>query len=496
MLPSMTSSPTRTTRPPRTSGSTVTCELDRAAVEPAERVGQPASAAAVESGTAVVTWATDWSRRRWPTRRAARRRSRRAPTRGPVSRRVRSSCVGDRADLPPTQPVEQRRLALGRRPRGRSGSARARGRRRRSGRSGRARPRRRPARRGASAASSAASVARVIGASTRSTGGDQRCRADRPRRGRARVGDTLPPNSRAATPAGPLVGDAAVGQRPAQRRAAGRAAARRRTARRPSSSSAGPAATCARATAVLQRSRPSAARLEPPSARAPPSAVARPSPSSSARNRSTVRAGAASSARDSPTTRPARSTASVADLARAARDDLLARSAASCSSPRATIGRLRLRPGRASSSRICCPSALRLVADLRRLGAGLGQLRAVLLQSACGLGLHGLGPLDAALDRLAAGREDLLEARRDELGEHDQKTTTNATSPMMISPSRAGSERVRRLRAASRMVRCRVSRGLVRSTSVRVRSDQVPKTKGTTKPISASASESAKPRKA
>ena len=61
-----------------------------------------------------------------------------------------------------------------------------------------------------------------------------------------------------------------------------------------------------------------------------------------------------------------------------------------------------------------------LVTDLRGLVAGLGQLAAVLLQRRLGLGLHRLGPLDAALDRLTARAEDLLEARRDELREHEE----------------------------------------------------------------------------
>ena len=68
---------------------------------------------------------------------------------------------------------------------------------------------------------------------------------------------------------------------------------------------------------------------------------------------------------------------------------------------------------------ICCALGARCVADLRRLGAGLGELGAVLLQRRLGLGLHGLGALDAALDRVAPSAEGLLELRGDELDHHE-----------------------------------------------------------------------------
>ena len=62
-----------------------------------------------------------------------------------------------------------------------------------------------------------------------------------------------------------------------------------------------------------------------------------------------------------------------------------------------------------------------LLPDLRGLGPGLGQLGLVPLQGGLGLGLHDLGTLDAALDRLAAGLEDLLEARPDELDQDEEE---------------------------------------------------------------------------
>ena len=264
----------------------------------------------------------------------------------------------------------------------------------------------------------------------------------RSRPGRAAVADTLrrrtaggpAPARSSGLPAGsdsarrsvelaveqPGDGEQLVGQRRAARRPAAAAAARD-LLRRPGARAPG-------------RAPPG---WRPPSAGAPGAsavAVEAAMPSSSARNRSTVPLRRASSARDSPTTRPARSTASAPIWPRSSLTTCW-RWLASCSSPRATI--------RADSS--CAwvaqlledllPLGAGLVADLRGLVAGLGQLRAVLLQRGLGLGLHRLGPLDAALDRLAAGPEDLLEARRDELREHEAARSRRRSMPMMISPS-------------------------------------------------------------
>src|SRR3712207_1267315 len=134
-----------------------------------------------------------------------------------------------------------------------------------------------------------------------------------------------------------------------------------------------------------------------------------------------------------------------------------------------------------------------LVADLRGLGAGLGQLGAVLLQRRLGLGLHRLGPLDAALDRLPAGPEDLLEPRPDEPGQHEEGDR-EGDRPDDDLPH-GGEQRVGRLRSLD-------AHALHVPTSEESGRDSGqpalpgPKMKGTTRPMSASASESAAPRKA
>ena len=61
-----------------------------------------------------------------------------------------------------------------------------------------------------------------------------------------------------------------------------------------------------------------------------------------------------------------------------------------------------------------------LIADLGGFGAGLGELAVVLLESGLGLGLCGLGTLDAALNPVLPLGQDLLELRKNKLPKEEQ----------------------------------------------------------------------------
>ena len=434
MLPSMTSSPTWTTRPPSTLGSTVTCRPIGPAVDPAEHLGQPLL---LGRGERRRRWSPGRPTGRgggWPRRTAARSRSRRVPACGPVEH-VAQQLLGDRADLARQQPVEQRRPCPRPGPSGRS----------RMRPSSRSPPTMRPNRNSSSStlvelAAGVGGVQRRLGRQRHDAprpgpiGRDQRCRATvstRSRAARRHLATEQPAGQR-----GPVLGLARrVRQRPAQRELAVEQPRRRRTARRPGRAAPGRGARGLRGQPSWSSSRP-AARVSAPGARAPgappgwrpPSAGApvtapprrtRAMPSSSARNRSTVPLRRASSARDSPTTRPARSTASVPIWPRSSLTTCCRVAGQLLLAAGDDPGRLLLRLGPQLLEDLL-PLGAGLVADLRGLVAGLGQLGAVLLQRRLRLGLHRLGPLDAALDRLAARAEDLLEARRDELREHEE----------------------------------------------------------------------------
>ena len=112
MLPSMTSSPTRTTRPPRTLGSTVDLQPDRPAVDPAEDARSSRCSCGVGQRDGA------WSRGR-PTGRAGGWPASEQPLDGGLGvpdvragQHVAQQLLGDRADLAAEQPVEQRGLAL------------------------------------------------------------------------------------------------------------------------------------------------------------------------------------------------------------------------------------------------------------------------------------------------------------------------------------------------------------------------------------------------
>src|SRR5699024_3318429 len=70
-----------------------------------------------------------------------------------------------------------------------------------------------------------------------------------------------------------------------------------------------------------------------------------------------------------------------------------------------------------------------LVAYLRGFGAGLGELAVVLLEGGLGLGLRGLGTLDAALNPVLPLGQDLLELRKHELPEENQDDNERDNGP-------------------------------------------------------------------
>ena len=88
--------------------------------------------------------------------------------------------------------------------------------------------------------------------------------------------------------------------------------------------------------------------------------------------------------------------------------------------------------------------AVRGGADGRRLLGGRLELLGVGVPAACGLGLHDLGLLDAALDLLGALCGDLVEGRQHVLPEHDEQDHERDRAPQDVVRRR--DERVRLLR--------------------------------------------------
>ena len=127
------------------------------------------------------------------------------------------------------------------------------------------------------------------------------------------------------------------------------------------------------------------------------------SASRSARKRSTIAVDFLSSFSASPMTLEARSSASAPTSVRSEATAAV-RSASICACAFAAMRAASAAPAHLSSARISAPSVAGLFADATGLGAGLGQLRVVLIQRLLRTGLRLFGPLDATLDRIGDGR--------------------------------------------------------------------------------------------
>ena len=500
MLPSMTSSPTWTTRPPSTLGSTVTCSPIGPAVEPAEHVGQPLLLGRGQRRPREVTRADGLAAAAAGQRRtAARSRASAWPACGPVST-LRSSCSVTGLTLPDEQPVQQRRLALGGRLAVARGCGRAPGRRRRCGRTGTARPRRSSSSPRASAASRDASIASVLARVDQVDRARPALPGHRLDAGRASVAETL----RAEQPAGqrrPLVGLGRTG-RTAPGAARSCPSSSRATA---NSSSASVEQRRPGGTPLGRPARSSA--LDAPAARRRIAGVAEASSAPSGRGSLAVRRGHAVQLRRGtgrpcrgggrrrrgtrPTTRPARSTASAPIWPRSSLTTCWRCAGQLLLAARDDPGRLLLRLGRAAPRGSAGP----------RRGPGRGSARPRCGPRPAARGTAPAPPWPRPASprparcrprspRGGPGRPARSAARR--TSRSTKQTIANAISPMMISPN-GGISGLCASAARMFMLSVSLSGQVVRAGAG---TDQVPKMKGTTKPIRASASESAKPRKA